>query len=191
MADLFIVGVAPIDYSPILLLRLFGFRIAPDTLSSIGLRRWPARNYPCLRIQRPSSERWSDFNPPDSCATQHTLRPSPTPAVTAAYCDVEAATLVGSPPITRTTFPTCRAHYPGGSSGCAYRLLPTLIGAFPNWQEGRHPRCHFRGLLKLHSRYGPSVRSAAQRRPLSRGSSPASYPAKPLASFRTYRQLSG
>jgi hypothetical protein len=32
LADLFIVGVAPIDYSPILLLRPFGFRIAPDTL---------------------------------------------------------------------------------------------------------------------------------------------------------------
>src|SRR5207245_10802027 len=30
----------------------------------------------------------------------------------------------GSPPITRTTFPTCRAHYPGGSNGCACRLLP-------------------------------------------------------------------
>ena len=29
-----IVGVAPIDYSPILLLKPFGFRIAPDTLSS-------------------------------------------------------------------------------------------------------------------------------------------------------------
>src|SRR5450631_2569505 len=45
----------------------------------------------------------------------------------AAACrDVEAATLArdGSPPITRTTFPTCRAHYPGGSSGCACRLLP-------------------------------------------------------------------
>jgi hypothetical protein len=34
LADLFIVGVAPIDYSPILLLKPFGFRIAPDTLSS-------------------------------------------------------------------------------------------------------------------------------------------------------------
>ena len=47
----------------------------------------------------------------------------------AAACrDVEAATLAhdGSPPITRTTFPTCRAHYPGGSSGCACRLLPRL-----------------------------------------------------------------
>src|SRR5262249_61889661 len=42
------------------------------------------------------------------------LRPCPTAAVTAACCDVEAAILVinGSPPITRTTFPTCRAHLP-------------------------------------------------------------------------------
>src|SRR6516164_2642612 len=67
----------PLDYSPILLLRLFGFRIAPDTLSSTGLHRRPARHYPCLWIQRPSSERWRDFNPPDSRATQHTLRATP------------------------------------------------------------------------------------------------------------------
>src|SRR3981189_3858116 len=52
--------------------------------------------------------------------------PCPTPARTAAFRDVEAATLAhdGSPPITRTPFPTCRAHYPGGSSGCPCRLLP-------------------------------------------------------------------
>ena len=45
---------------------------------------------------------------------------------TRAKHDVEAATLAinGSPPITRTTFPTCRAYYPGGSSECACRLLP-------------------------------------------------------------------
>src|SRR5258705_10188559 len=24
--------------------------------------------------------------------------------------------------------------------------------AFPKWQEGRHPHCHFRGLLRFHSR---------------------------------------
>src|SRR4029077_6872535 len=57
------------------------------------------------------------------------LRPCPTPATATAYCDVEATTLAadGSPPITRTTFPTCRAHYPGGSNGGACRLLP------PSW----------------------------------------------------------
>ena len=45
---------------------------------------------------------------PSPCAT---LRPLSSPTT-------------GSP-ITRTTFPTCRAHYPGGSSGCACRLLPS------------------------------------------------------------------
>jgi hypothetical protein len=47
--------------------------------------------------------------------------------------DVEAATLAydGPPPITRTTLPTCRAHYPGGSSGCACRLLPRSCGLPP------------------------------------------------------------
>ena len=34
--------------------------------------------------------------------------------------------------------------------------------AFPKWQEGRHPHCHFRGLLRLQSRYGPPDCSAAQ-----------------------------
>ena len=29
--------------------------------------------------------------------------------------------------------------------------------AFPKWQEGRHPHCHFRGLLRLHSRYGRRI----------------------------------
>ena len=34
--------------------------------------------------------------------------------------------------------------------------------AIPKWQEGRHPHCHFRGLLRLYLRYGPSDRSATQ-----------------------------
>jgi hypothetical protein len=53
------------------------------------------------------------------------VRPCPTPAVTVACRDVEVATLAtsGSLPITRTIFPTCRAHYPGGLRGCACRLL--------------------------------------------------------------------
>src|SRR5580704_15374770 len=108
-------------------------------------------------------------DPDDSrCLQAHRQSPSPcllpTPADAAARSDVEAATLapIGSPPITRTAFPTCRAHYPGGSSGCVCRLLPPHHAAFPKWQEGRHPHCHFRGLLRLHSRYGPSDRSATQ-----------------------------
>ena len=93
-------GSPPFDYSPILLLRPFGFRIAPDTLPS-GICRAtgsrsvlavfrlspscpfrllhtlllsrPARHYPRFWIQRPSSERRGDFNPHDSCAAQRTL----------------------------------------------------------------------------------------------------------------------
>src|SRR5215211_7010658 len=58
------------------------------------------------------------------------IRPCPTPVMADAFRNVEAATLAtdGSPPITRTTFPTCRAHYPGGSSWCACRLLPRSRG---------------------------------------------------------------
>ena len=42
----------------------------------------------------------------------------------------------GLPPITRTTFPTCRAHYPGGSSGCACRLLPRFLCSLPQMAGG-------------------------------------------------------
>jgi hypothetical protein len=34
--------------------------------------------------------------------------------------------------------------------------------AFPVSQAGRRPHLHFRGLLRLHSRYGPSDCSTAQ-----------------------------
>jgi len=57
--------------------------------------------------------------------------------------------------------------------------------------------CHCRSepilltLLRLHSRYGPPNRSAALRRPLSRGSSPSGYPAEPLVRYQINRQLSG
>ena len=47
------------------------------------------------------------------------------------------------------------------------------------------------GLLRLHSRYGPPDRSAAHRRPLSRGSNPPGRPHEPLVSYRINRQLSG
>ena len=48
LADRFIVGVAPIDYGPVLLLMPFGFHLTVDTLPSgeppTPLR--PARHYP-------------------------------------------------------------------------------------------------------------------------------------------------
>lgn len=49
-----------------------------------------------------------------------------TPSEPPSKNDVEAVTPThdGSPPITRITFLTCRAHYPGGSIGCSHRYLP-------------------------------------------------------------------
>src|SRR5260370_20529334 len=105
LADQFIVGVAPIDYGPILLLKPFRFHLTMDTLPSgvllIGGFRSalicfqlslscpfrllhtfpslrPARHYPRFWIRRSSSERRRDFNPHEQRAAQHTLQRSPT-----------------------------------------------------------------------------------------------------------------
>jgi hypothetical protein len=59
------------------------------------------------------------------------------------------------PPFRRAV-PTTPADRAGARVDC----FPAHT-AFPKWQEGRHPHCHFRGLLRLHSRYGPPDRSAA------------------------------
>ena len=50
---------------------------------------------------------------------------------------------------------------PADRAGARVDYFPARA-AFPKWQEGRHPHCHFRGLLRLYSRYGPSDRSATQ-----------------------------
>jgi hypothetical protein len=66
------------------------------------------------------------------------------------------------PSLTQTTFPTCRAHYPGGPDqvlvgwrGARSRagFFPVRV-AFPVIGAGRRPHPYFRGLLKLHTRYG-------------------------------------
>src|SRR4029077_12911860 len=49
---------------------------------------------------------------------------------------------------------------PADRAGARVDCFPAHA-AFPKWQEGRHPHCHFRGLLRLHSRYRPPDRSAA------------------------------
>src|SRR6202030_4298804 len=120
------------------------------------------------------------------------ILPCPTPAMTAAYCDVEAATLAtnGSPPITRTTIPACRAHYPGGSRGCACRLLPHAC-SLPQMAGGSASALSLSRPAQALLTLRPTRSLSHPRRPLSRGSSPASYPAKPLVSYQINRQLSG
>src|SRR5215475_12396601 len=120
------------------------------------------------------------------------IRPCPTPAVTAACRDVEAATLAisGSPPITRTTFPTCHAHYPGGLSRCACRLLPRSC-SLPQMAGGSASALSLSRPARTSHALRPVGSLSRPRRPLSRGSSPAGCPAEPLASYQINRQLSG
>jgi hypothetical protein len=77
--------------------------------------------------------------------------------------DVEAATLAldGPPPITRTTFPRCRAHNPGGSRGCACRLLTHACSPSPN---DRRVGVRISRPARASLCYGPSDRTAAQGR---------------------------
>ena len=55
--------------------------------------------------------------------------------------------------VTQDTFLTCCPHYPGGPEQVD-RLRPCSAAAFPEYRAGRHPRLSFRGLLRVHSRYG-------------------------------------
>ena len=120
------------------------------------------------------------------------LRPCPTPAMAVALHNVEDATLAsdGSPPITRTTFPTCRAHYPGGSSGCACRLLPRSRG-LPQMAGGSASALSLSRPAQASLTLRPVGLLSRLKRPLSRGSSPSGYPAEPLVSYQINRQLSG
>ena len=120
------------------------------------------------------------------------LRPCPPPARTGTQGAVEAAALVqdGSPPITRNTFPTCRAHYPGGSSGCACRLLPRSC-CLPLSTGGSASALSLSRPAQASLTLRPARLLNRLKRPLSRGSSPAGYPAEPLVSYQINRQLSG
>ena len=99
-----------------------------------------------------------------------TLRPLPSP-------------LMGLPRLPEPPFRRAVPTTPADQAGAHVDCFPAHA-AFPKWQEGRHPHCHFRGLLRLHTRYGPPDRSAALGRPLSRGFGTCSCPHEPLVSYR-------
>ncbi len=89
----------------------------------------PARHYPRLWIQPPSSGSRRDFNPPDQCAAWRTLRASPPPctarpdprglSVGACHATTRASRVASIP-----LFHACRRHYPGGIGRCLRRSLP-------------------------------------------------------------------
>jgi len=77
-----------------------------------------------------------------------TLRPLPSP-------------MMGLPRLPEPPFRRAVPTTPADQAGARVDCFPARA-AFPKWQEGRHPHCHFRGLLRLHTCYGPPDRSAAQ-----------------------------
>jgi hypothetical protein len=92
--------------------------------------------------------------------------------------------VTGLPRLPEPPFRRAVPTTPADRAGARVDCFPART-AFPKWQEGRHPHCHYRGLLRLHSRYGPPDRSATQgdlcreapTRPVARPSrSPASGP---------------
>jgi len=87
---------------------------------------------------------------------------------------------------------TCCAHYPGGSERVHVSIASPFHTAFPKLWAGRHPHCPFRGLLRLHSRYGPHACSTAQGG-LCHGAStePVTRPRRPSATSSIDNSLGG
>src|SRR4051812_49630503 len=79
------------------------------------------------------------------------VRPSPTPVRPAACATVglPAPSRDGSPPMTRTTFPTCRAPYPGGSRRGHVSVAFPPPPPSPLPRRGGLPLFPFHGLSRL------------------------------------------
>src|ERR671912_3077981 len=117
------------------------------------------------------------------------VRPPPEPAPVAPSRPLPSSRRVS--PVARTPFPACRAPYLGGSERVPLSVASPSHAAFPVSQAGRHPRRHFRGLLGLHSRYGPPDCSTAQGGLRHEASArPVTRPRRSSAT-RANRQLSG
>ena len=120
------------------------------------------------------------------------LRSSPTPAWSAALATALGCT---RPQQVSPDDPHCLTNVPCPlprriGTG-AYVRFPSLFrAAFPVTQAGRHPHRYFRGLLRLHSRYGPLARSAAQGDFCHRASAHSVTRMSCLSATRSNRQLS-
>jgi hypothetical protein len=58
--------------------------------------------------------------------------------------------LTGLPRLPEPPFRRAVPTTPADRAGARVDCFPAHA-AFPKWQEGRHPHCHFRGLHRLHS----------------------------------------
>src|SRR5262249_49934032 len=83
----------------------------------------------------------------------------------------------GLPRLLASSFRRAVPTTPADRAGAHVDCFPAHT-AFPKWQEGRHPHCHFRGLLRLHTRYAPPDRSAALGPPFATRLQPVQLPAR-------------
>jgi hypothetical protein len=109
------------------------------------------------------------------------LPPAPSPCG-----DVEAATLVlsGYPPITRSTFPTCRAHYPDGPEQVHVSVASLLHSGLPRFSGGSASMTSLSRPAQASHTLRPAGLLNRPRRPSSRGFDPPSYPNEPLVSYQ-------
>src|SRR4051794_29190525 len=109
--------------------------------------------------------------------------------------DVGGATSVprGPPPIpiTRPTFPTCRAHYPNGPERVRLSVASPLHSGLPRISGGSASMTSLQGLLRLHSRYGLPDCSTAQGGLCHEASARPVTQTDRSSATRVYRQLPG
>jgi hypothetical protein len=97
----------------------------------------------------------------------------------------------GLPQLPGSPFEHAVPTTPMDRDGCICRLLPHPTRAFPESQAGRRPSLHFRGLLRLHSRYGLLDRSTAQGGLCHEASTQPVTQLSRSSATRSYRQLPG
>src|SRR2546423_9209602 len=79
---------------------------------------------------------------------------------------------------------------PADRTGARVDCFP-VHAAFPVMQAGRHPRLHFRGLLGLHSPYGPPHRSTPPSGPFHQASTRSVAPTNPPSATRSINNTLG
>jgi len=144
----------------------------------------PARHYPRFWIQRSSSERRRDFNPPDQTrCSAHTVTLSDFRAGRHPFDDVGGATSTspGSPPITQITFPACRAHYPGGPDRCLSVSSPPH--GLPRLTGGSASTTSLSGPAQASLALRPAGSQPAQRRTFVPRLRSSGYPTESLGSY--------
>ena len=103
---------------------------------------------------------------------------------------VPCSTDTGSPSLTRSAFPACRAPYPGGPSQCVCRWLPGSC-CLPRFQGGSASTTSLSRPAQASLALRPAGLLAHLTVDFVTRLRPVRYPTGPLVSYHVYRQLHG